>query len=306
MKHPWLPVALLLGWPISLASTPGSPPATHEPNEQPIVIAVREPAKSQGELAQEAADRAERQAADESSASTNGWLIRIGVFQGVIFALQLVAFIAQAMKLNETVRISRAQSDDVRHSVEHAARGASAMEAVADAMAANTRNSSALLELQKMVFSKQSRAYLIPLFGTHIHENKEKDFKHEVRVIIKNGGNTPAHAIRCVFRVKVLPVPLSADVDLGLPDISSAAVESYGLLASQDTFYVRAWLGDFLSDQENEAIKRQQASALYAFGMIRYKDMFDEERYTEFCRVIQWDEAGKPNWVSIPGHNNAT
>lgn len=104
------------------------------------------------------------------------------------------------MKLNETVKLARTQADDMRRSIEHAARGATAMESVAQALIVNTENTTQLLGLQRMVFSRQLRAYLVPLLLAYVAQDKEQNNRLEIRVLIKNGGNTPAHAIRAVFR----------------------------------------------------------------------------------------------------------
>lgn len=224
----------------------------------------------------------------------------------MIFSLQLVAFVVQAMKLNETAKLARTQADDMRRSIEHAARGATAMESVAQALIANTENTTQLLGLQRMVFSRQLRAYLVPLLLASIAQDKEQNNRLEIRVLIKHGGNTPAHAIRAVFRIRVMPVPLPADVNLDLPPAATPAVETYGFLVSQDTFYMRAWLPEFLFDDEIAEIKAQQTRALYAYGVVHYRDVFDEEHTAYFCKAVGWDSKGAPLWQSITGHNDAT
>lgn len=81
--------------------------------------------------------------------------------------------------------------------------------------------------------------------------------------------------------------------------------ESYGFLAPQDTFYIRQWLEGFLSDGENEAIKAQDKLGLYIYRLVRYKDVFNMERLTHFCRVIGTDKQGMAFWQGISGRNNA-
>jgi hypothetical protein len=291
-------IPLLAAHAATRSATKGIPPQ--------ITVIAQLPPKSAAEATLEAKDRAERFAADRNAASTNHWLIGIGIVQSVVFSLQLIAFVFQARRLNQTVRLAREQSNDMRRSIKHAARGARAMEAVADAMVANTKSTTDLLALQRSVFTKQLRAYLIPLLGAHIAEDATKNYKHEIQVVIKNGGATPAHAIRAIFRIRVLPIPLPADADLDIPEILDDGADSYGFLTSQDTFYVRAWLDDYLSDEDNTAIKTQQGKALYAFGVIRYKDIFDEERQTKFCKMIGWLSSGAANWISVPGRSTAT
>jgi hypothetical protein len=299
----------------AVAVQPNAAAATRRPNasstarprtEPSITVVAQLPPKSDAELALEARDRAERLAADQNAASTNRWLIRIGIFQAVIFSLQLIAFVVQAMKLNETAKLARAQADDMRHSIEHAARGATAMESVAQAMTENTENTTQLLGLQRLVFSRQLRAYLVPQLLAYVAQATEQNNRLEIRVLIKNGGSTPAHAIRAVFHIEIMPVPLPGDIDLGLPQAAAPAVETYGFLVAQDTFYMRAWLQNFLSDDEIAEIKAQQTRALYAYGVVHYRDVFDEEHTAHFCKAVGWDSAGTVLWQSIPGRNDAT
>jgi hypothetical protein len=102
------------------------------------------------------------------------WLIRIGVLQAVIFLAQFIAFIVQAIKLHQTVEAARKQAVDMSRSVEHAARGATAMETVAGALTSSTNITTELLNLQKEVFRKNLRAYLTVSLQAYLPENQAK------------------------------------------------------------------------------------------------------------------------------------
>jgi len=243
------------------------------------------------------------QSASDETVRLDTWLIRLGIAQSLVFLLQLAAFIYQGRKLRETVETARNQAQDMRQSIEHSARGASAMETVASALLINTQTATQLLTLQKEVFRKQLRAYISVQFQGHIPENRDQNNRHEVRVNIKNVGHTPAHTITVSGRLRVLPYPPTPETDFSF---ATELNESRGHLAPQDSFYVRRWLEGFLSPDENAAVKEQNGIGLYVFGKVTYKDIFDESWYTDFCCLITWDSNGNAIWRSLPGRNGAT
>ena len=243
------------------------------------------------------------QASSDETVRLDAWIIRLGLLQAAIFALQLIAFWYQGRKLNETVKVARQQSTDMQASIGHAARGAAAMEQLAEAMLTNTQTATNLLALQRDVFRKQLRAYVSPQFQGYVPENRQTNNRHEVRVVIKNFGNTPAHSISVASRLRVLPFPPTPQSDF---TFRTAVHESRGHLSQHDSFYVRQWLEGFLTEEENVAIRKQSGLGLYIFGRISYKDIFGDSLHTDFCYVITWDSNNNAIWMSIAGRNDAT
>lgn len=251
--------------------------------------------------AEKEAIQATRAAGDET-VRLDDWLIRLGMVQAAIFLLQLAAFIYQGRKLRDTVETARQQAQDFRASIDHSARGANAMETVAQALLSNTQIATQLLTLQRDAFRKQLRAYLSLQLQSHIPENVERNFRHEVQLSVKNVGHTPAHGIVVSGRLRVLQYPPTPQTDFSF---SAGAYETRGHLVPQDSCYVRLWLEGFLSADENVAIRTRSGLALYVFGKVTYKDIFDDSWYTNFCYVIQWDSNSQVLWESVPGRNDA-
>jgi len=273
------------------------------PATNPVVVKVLPIEKSPEEILQDKKDREEKHASDHESNSTTHTLIWIGLLQTLIFALQFVAFARQSKSLNETVAAATEQSRDMKRSVEEASRSASAMEALADAMKANVKEVTEAFAMQKVVFRSQLRAYVSVSFRGCIEQDASRPLKYEIQTNIQNNGATPAVGANTASALRVLPYPLPDDVDLTVPltDLAAAA----NLAPHSPPIYVRNWLSAFLSEAEVEEIKTGTTKRLYIFGTTKYKDVFGDSHFTNFCWSIGWNFDGSAIATNAPRHNDA-
>src|SRR6202158_885782 len=127
------------GTPATPAPVPAPPLDRRGTVDSPVVVRVVPNEKPESEVAAENEDREAQRASARETFEFDHWLIGIGLLQALIFAFQFVAFAIQAKKLDETVKAAKDQADDMKRSVDHAARGANAMEAVAESMTISAR-----------------------------------------------------------------------------------------------------------------------------------------------------------------------
>jgi hypothetical protein len=288
---------------IDTKGTEANPIVVRElPQANPVIVKVLPTEKSPEQLAQEKRDRDDRRASDQETNNTNHMVLLIGLLQLFVFALQLAAFIYQGVKLNQTVKAAGEQSRDLKRSVDEANRAATAMEGMATAMKANVAEVTEAFALQKVAFKYQLRAFVSVGFRTCIEQDVSARRKFELQSDISNNGATPAIGANTASTMRVLPVPLPSDADLTLPieDYEAAAN-----LAPHRTVFIRTYPPTVLSDAEVAEIKSGTTKALYIYGTTRYKDVFGEPHFTNFCWAIAWDVGGQPYAVNVARHNDA-
>jgi hypothetical protein len=272
------------------------------PAEKPIIVKVLPLERSPEQIAQDKKDREERRAIDQEATQTSHTLVWIGIMQTLVFALQFVAFAYQSKSLNQTVTAAGEQSKDMKRYVDEASRSATAMEGMSAAMQANVREVTDAFAMQKVVFRNQLRAYVSVSFRTCLSQDQNRGLKYELQSDITNNGNTPAVGANTASALRVLPVPLPNDLDLTVPMID---LESAANLAPHKGFFIRTYLPTFLSDDEIREIKNGTNKALYVYGTTKYKDIFGEPHYTNFCWGIAWNVDGNPVAINVGRHNDA-
>jgi hypothetical protein len=274
------------------------------PAASPAVVKVLPIEKSAEQLAQEEKDRQEKRASDKETSSTNRTLVLIGLLQAFIFACQFIAFAYQSKSLNKTVIAAGEQSKDMKRYVDEASRSATAMERMATAMQANVAEVTEAFATQKVVFKSQLRAWVSVTFRACVAQTRERNYKYELQMDVTNNGNTPAVGPNTASMFRVLPVPLPAGYDLTVP---MADFEDAGNLAPHRSFFIRSHLPEFLTDAEIEEVKAPgSGKCFYIYGTTRYKDIFGDPHFTNFCWSIQWDSLGNPVAVNLARHNDAT
>jgi hypothetical protein len=177
------------------------------------------------------------------------------------------------------------------------------MERLADGMIAASAQNAAAFATQKDTFHKQLRAYVMIQGHGLALQDRAANIKLEARTTLLNAGNTPAHSVNFSSRLIILPAKVPEDFDFDLPQ---GDFDAGAMLFPHQTLTYRAWLPDLISDEELAALKRIGERTLYVYGVVRYKDIFSEEHYTNFCQFFVWDIAGNYSTVNVLRHNEYT
>ncbi|HUY68237.1 MAG TPA: hypothetical protein VMV79_02935 [Alphaproteobacteria bacterium] len=221
--------------------------------------------------------------------SSDWWLVYFTAGLVIVGLTQILLFFWQLVLIRASLIDAKISADAAKDGAQAAKDSADAMKNVATIIDKNGR--------------KQMRAYLSIITGNCFPQNREKNTKYEIRIFIKNTGFTPAHAVYCAFRIKIFPFPLPEDVDLSLPP--APVSETAGHIATGQHNYFTAWLDDFISDETIEEIKGLRGKALYLYGTVKYKDVWGESCYTNFCQMALWDSDGNYNTLNVNRHNDA-
>lgn len=193
----------------------------------------------------------------------------------------------------------------MQKSIAETTRAATAMEGVAQSAAISAAASRESVATLKEVTAKQMRAYLSVVIGGGIYQEKAKNLRFEVRPLLVNTGNTPAHKVSYWAKAAIFDWPLSDNFSLpaGEDEIKSGFV-----LGPHQNLILNAMIPDYLDEAEAERIKVGKERRLYIWGRVTYVDVFGEERFTHFSHNIFW--LGPPGQEIISGnyvarHNEA-
>jgi hypothetical protein len=252
-------------------------------DKSPIVVEVLPTAEAQQKTADNEANGLDKSSAD-------WWMVRLTgaiVFLGCI---QTVVFWVQARRLKQTIdkmeEISRQQTSDVQASITQATRAATAMERTAESMAASVKFVRETVEInreiadrQELVAELQSRAYLTIVFEGVAPQNIETGFRFEPRVRIENRGNTPAHTIRFAAFADVIPFPLPDDFRFSLPTELPGHSATIGPGLHK---IVSAVVPKLYPAAEANQIASGEGQRIIAWGIVKYQDAFDIERFLRF------------------------
>jgi hypothetical protein len=127
--------------------------------------------------------------------------------------------------------------------------------------------------------------------------------RFEIRPVIKNTGQTPAHDVVMYARAVILPTALPPNFDFRAPaDLSGGSVMMLG--PNQDRF-TSAILPRRLSFAELRGIFTAQTVRLYVYGTVTYRDAFKRRRWTNFCYSIVWLPRRGNMWHATTRHNDA-
>ena len=190
----------------------------------------------------------------------------------------------------------------MKESIHEAARAATAMQHVADAVASSAKASNESLAVFKDANARQMRAYLTVGLGGVINQDKTNNYRLEVRMTLLNTGNTPAYKIRSTTRIDVLPLPLPKDFALPTAPLQNGAG---GVLGPHQNFILTGVADHFYSDEDINEIQFGAKKQLYVFGTVTYEDAFGIQRLTNFCQRIAWLKGGNFLSFNTADYNDA-
>jgi len=128
------------------------------------------------------------------------------------------------------------------------------------------------------------RAYLTVLINQGVYQEKDKGLKFEVKPVLINSGQTPAHNV--TYRAKaVFPHPLPDSVVLEPPEHT---LRSALVLGPQQNIVMNAIVDKVFDDDVAEAIKLGKEMRVYIWGTATYSDAFEVNHHTNFCHSICW------------------
>lgn len=193
------------------------------------------------------------------------------------------------------LRVSAAQSIEMKQSIAQSSRAASAMEEVAQHFAEN-------VDTVRERSAKQMRAYISAVVFDGVYQDRNKGLRFEAKPMILNTGHTPAHKVGYKARAEILPVPFPDNFTFPLPD----AIVGAASLGPNQSFVMNAVIENYIDDADVFAVKSGIEKALYIWGIIMYEDIFGEEQYTQFCHLITWLPNGKTSGRYVTDYNQAT
>jgi len=199
-----------------------------------------------------------------------------------------------------------AQARDMQASINEAVRAATAMERLAASIEISAKAAVESVATVREVSARQMRAYLSVLLNTGIYQEREHNLKFDVRPLVYNSGNTPAHKFTYWANAKILPNPLPHDFDF---PVGTDTLKAGFVLGPHQNIILNATAPDFISDDEVEEVKRGIKRRITVWGVVFYEDVFGEKRETRFCHSIYWVRGEKGESISgnyAPRHNDAT
>jgi hypothetical protein len=191
-------------------------------------------------------------------------------------------------QLEHAQSVAVANSANVSASITEAARTASAMEVVANAIIDNGQ--------------RQLRAYLAVLPGDSIWQTDA--LKFEFHPIIRNNGFTPATDVVVISKTIFHAHPLPEVFDFSLSVIGEPSI---GTIGSQQSNFAITFLDRMLTPEEIDELKIPDGRRLTVYGEVSYKDIFSRGWKTNFCFWVAWGEKDiRPSWMTTRRHNDAT
>ncbi len=194
------------------------------------------------------------------------------------------------------------QSADMKASIAEAARAATAMQDVANAVAANAKSANESLGVYKDANIRQMRAYLTVGLGAVIKQDTATNYRFEVRMTLQNVGNTPAYKVVSNVRADVLPFPLPQDFQP--PPIVDTG-SGTNVVGPHQNFVLTGIVDRMYSDDEINEIQNGSTKRLYIYGKITYEDAFGISRQTNFCQSILWLKNGTFMSWNAPNNNDS-
>jgi hypothetical protein len=188
----------------------------------------------------------------------------------VVLALSTVFLWRETKDLRD---FAQQQSNDMKASIAEATRSADAMRDVAKALSAQTASTHAML-----------RAYLTLGLAGVIPQNKETNYRYEVRMTLQNVGITPASKVGVNTYADILPIPLPSDFKFPTFDPALGGVN--GNIGPHQNNIISAIAPRIYSDEDVHEVETSAKKALYVFGTVVYEDIFGASRTTTFCQLV--------------------
>jgi hypothetical protein len=206
----------------------------------------------------------------------------------VVLALSTVLLWKETKDLRN---FAQQQGEDMKAPIAEAARSASAMRDVAEALTAQTKAVNANL-----------RAYITLGLGGVVPQNRDTGYRYEVRMTVQNVGNTPANNVAFNLYTDLLLVPLPADFKIPAFDLAKAGGTT--TVGPHQNWFATAVAPRIYSDDEENELKTGSKKLLYVFGTVTYEDVFGVTRYNKICQLILWMADGKTSSVRNYGTYN--
>lgn len=192
----------------------------------------------------------------------------------------------------KTFEETRQQSGDFNRSVEHAARSAQAMEAVAKSMARTAKMMAETVKINKQisdvqarVFAMRNRAYITVKVGNAHFQEQKNEIYFAAWPKMFNIGSIPACNVRAAIKVGILPAPLPPDFVLEIPDFADTKGNT---IPQNDDRRLFGLMREFIPDGDVAQVMSGSGRAFYAWGRIIYDDEFGQGRTTDFCFSHYW------------------
>jgi hypothetical protein len=197
---------------------------------------------------------------------------------------------------------SGSQGRDMQASIAEAVRAASAMENVAQGITVSAQAAQNSVATLRERTAMQMRAYVAVVIGGGVYQERDKSLRFEAKPIMLNTGHTPAHDVGFQAVAAIMAVPLDDDFDFPLPDEIRGAAP----LGPNQTFIMSAIVPDYIDDAEIDNIKKGIGKALVVWGIVKYRDVFGEERQTRFGHAVTWLPNGNIYGYYNQHHNDST
>lgn len=189
------------------------------------------------------------------------------------------------------------QAQDMRSSIEQAARSADAIASVAEATKANAA-------LVQGVMQKQMRAYIAVNIGKATYQDANNRFASSPE--ITNTGLSPARNVSYRMAAAILDAHTLKEYVFPEP---AQSFQNDATLSARQTFTINAVVGERYSDDEVVEIMNGERKRLFVWGTVTYDDIFDCHWETKFCHNSVFYKIGdevKINSWYFYGHNSAT
>jgi hypothetical protein len=267
--------------------------------DRPIFVQELPAKQTPAERTQEEQDRRDKASADRWALVFAGALVAVSFFQFLALIGQAIVFWIQAKALRESVDLTRTVADrqerDMQASIMEAGRAAGAMEGVAHGIGKMATD-------QREFWQRQMRPYLSVRFGSVVLQDRETNYRFEVRMILVNTGHTPAHNVSYNAKADILPSPLAENFMFEIPESPAG---SAGVLGPQQVFIISASVDRMYSDEEIAEISTGSTRRLYMYGAVNYTDAFGVNRYTNFSQRVEWLRGGNFMGFNSRRHNDA-
>jgi hypothetical protein len=240
-----------------------------------------ESAEKQGRKSEECKTMWERTTSDPVAFFTF-WLV---VFTGGLGVSTVMLWLAGEKQIEFLRESAASQGRDMQASISESIRAATAMEGVAQGIDLSVKATEANIETIRERTALQMRAYISVLINTGVYQEKDKNFKFDVRPVVINTGNTPAHKFTYWASARILPHPVPPDFDF--PEGEDSLKAGF-VLGPHQNIVINAMVPDFVDDAEVDEIKRGINRRACVWGIVFYEDVFGEPHRTRFCHNIHF------------------
>jgi hypothetical protein len=246
-----------------------------------------------------------------------GAAIGVGLLQLLAFIGQIIVFALQAQRLRDSVDEMKKATAATEKAAIAARDGASAAQDQAVALNnslkiaaehADTSKASVdatldVVKVMEQTAQRQLRAYVSVVLDQLVPQNRVTDYRFEIRMKVRNTGQTPAHAVNIRGRLGIFPYPLPDNVDLA---IAAERFDQSGHFNPGQEGAFRARLDEQISDDEIREIMTGDNRKLYIYGAVFYQDAFGKDHHTNFCQFGMWTRGGLFALLTAKRHNDAT